>query len=140
MAMNRPEKKFWGKDKNRKVTKFVTELKVGDKVMVITGGNPKKRRELKGQVGKILKFIPKRGRVVVEGLNMVTRHQRARSAQEPAGKVMKEGSIEISNVMFYSEELKKPVRLSSMVAGNGKKVRAYKHPETKKLVAIESHS
>ena len=138
MAMNRPEKQFWGKDKINKVSKFVTTLKVGDKVMVITGGNPKKRRELKGQVGKILKFLPKKGRVLVEGLNMVTRHQRARSAQEPAGKVMKEGSIEISNVMYYAEEIKKPVRLSSTVLANGKKVRAYKNPETKKLVAIES--
>ena len=137
MAMNRPEKKFWGKDKNDKVTKFVTTLKVGDKVMVLCGGNPKKNKELKGQVGKILKFIPKRGRVIVEGLNLVTRHQRAKSAQEPAGKVRKEGSIEISNVMFYAEAIKKPVRLSALTLDSGKKVRAYKNPETKKLVAIE---
>jgi len=136
--MNRPEKKFWGKDKNDKVTKFITSLKVGDKVMVLTGGNPKKNRELKGQVGKIVKFIPKRGRVIIEGLNLITRHQRAKSAQEPAGKIKKEGSIEISNVMFYAEAIKKPVRLSAMTLDNGKKVRAYKNPETKKLVAIES--
>jgi large subunit ribosomal protein L24 len=138
MAMNRPERKYWGKGKNDKVAKFVTSLKIGDKVMVIVGGNPKKRKELKGQVGKILKFIPKRGRVIVEGLNMVTRHQRAKSAQEPAGKVLKEGSIEISNVMYYAEAIKKPVRLSSITLDSGKRVRAYKNPETKKLVAIES--
>jgi large subunit ribosomal protein L24 len=137
MAMNRPEKKYWGKDKNTKVEKFITSLKIGDKVMVIAGGNPKKRKELKGQVGKILKFIPKKGRVIVEGLNTVTKHQRARSAQEPAGKVQKEGSIDISNVMYYAEDIKKPVRLSSTTLSSGKRVRAYKNPETKKLVAIE---
>jgi len=138
MAMNRPTKKYWGKDKINKTEKFVTSLKVGDKVMVITGGNAKKDRVLKGQVGKIKKFLVKRSRVVVEGLNLVTRHQRARSANEPAGKVVKENSVDISNVMFYVEELKKPVRLSTMTLDSGKKVRAYKHPETKKLTAIEA--
>ncbi len=138
MAMNRPEKKFWGKDKTDKVAKLVTSLKVGDKVMVIAGGNPNKGRVLKGQVGKIVRFIPKRGRVVVEGINLITRHQRARSASEPAARIQKEGSIEISNVMYYAEEIKKPVRLATTVLDNGKKVRAYRNPETKKLVAIDS--
>lgn len=137
MAMNRPAKKYWGKDKISKTKQFVTSLKIGDQVMVIAGGNPKRGRNLKGQVGKILKFIPKRSRVVVEGVNIVTRHQRARSMNEPAGKVQKEGSIAISNVMYYVESLKRPVRLTSLVQKDGKKVRAYRDPKSKKLVALE---
>jgi large subunit ribosomal protein L24 len=137
MAMNRPAKKFFGKYKTKKTEKFITTLKVGDPVMVITGGNPKRGRELKGKVGKIRGFLPKRNRVLIDGLNLVVRHKRARSVNEPAGKIRQEGSVAISNVMYYVEAIKRPVRLASTVLENGKKVRAYRDPETKKLVAID---
>ena len=115
---------------------FVTCLKAGDPVMVITGGN-KKHKSLKGQVGKILKVIGRRSRVVVEGVNIIKRHKRAASAKDTSGIIEKEGSVHVSNVMYYSELLKKPVRLRVKHLEDGKKVRGYTHPETKKFEQID---
>ena len=114
---------------------FVTALKSGDTVMVIAGGNGEKKA-LKGKVGKILRFIARKQRVVVEGVKMVKRHKRATSAKDVAGIIEKEGSVHISNVMYYSEALKRPVRLRSKELEDGRKVRGYTHPETKKFEQI----
>ena len=116
---------------------IVTMLRKGDTVMVLTGGNSKKQKELKGQTGKILRFLPKKNRVVVEGLNMVKRHKRATSPQDSAGIIVKEGSIHISNVMFFSDELKRPVRLKTKRLEDGRKVRGFLNPKTKSFVQID---
>lgn len=113
-------------------------LRTGDVVMVIVGGNKKAGKVLKGQTGKILRFIPKRDRVVVEGLNMIKRHKKALTSNETSGIITKEGSIHLSNVMFYSEELKKPVRLKHKLLEDGRKVRGYVHPTTKKFETIDA--
>jgi len=111
-------------------------LKKGDTVMVIAGGNKKKRAN-KGQIGKIVRFTGEnRDRVIVEGLNMITRHQRAQGANKPGGKIQREGSIHVSNVMFYAEKIKRPVRLSQQILADGKKVRGYKDPKTKEFVQV----
>ncbi len=114
---------------------FVTALKKGDRVMVIAGGNSKKD-DIRGKVGKIMKFLPKKNRVVVDGIKFVKRHQKARNAQESSGVITKEAGIHISNVMYYVDDLKRPVRLRSKVLDDGKKVRGYTHPETKKFEQI----
>ena len=112
--------------------KFTSRLlKVGDPVMVIAGGNPQRGRVLKGQTGKILRFLPKKDRVVVQGLNMIKRHKRGVRPGEPSGIIQKEGSLHISNLMYFSEALKKPVRLRSQRLEDGKKVRGFTHPEKK---------
>lgn len=116
---------------------FKTKLKTGDTVVVVSGGNSQKSKELKGKVGKILKFLPKKDRVIVEGVNMITRHQRARGPEEPAGKIQKEGSIHISNVMYYDEKRSKAFRLKYSKLEDGRKVRGFVDPETKKFEAIE---
>lgn len=111
-------------------------LKRGDTVMVIAGGN-KNKRPNKGKVGKILEFTgSKLDRVIVEGVNMVTKHQRQVSTDKPAGKIQKEGSIHVSNVMYYADKVKRPVRLKYRFLDDGKKVRGYSHPETKEFVQI----
>ena len=56
------------------------EIKKGDLVEIICGGI-----EAKGKRGKVLAASPKNGTVVVDGLNMVKRHTRPRSAQQPGG-------------------------------------------------------
>jgi large subunit ribosomal protein L24 len=104
--------------------------------MVLTGGNAKSEKVLKGGVGKILRFLPKKERVVVEGLNMITRHKRRSSPSDVGGKIVKEGSIHISNVMFYNSELKRPVRLKSQVGEDGKKVRGFLNPATKRFETV----
>ena len=84
-------------------TRANTRLRVGDTVMVLTGGNKKKQKTLKGQTGKIKRILTAKNRVVVEGLNLVKRHKKAMQANEPAGILTREGSIHLSNVMFYNE-------------------------------------
>ena len=105
--------------------------------MVVSGGNKKSGRNLKGQVGKLKKILPKSSRVIVENLNMISRHKRAANTQEQSTIVRKEGTIHISNVMFYSEKLKKPVRLKKQVDTKGTKVRGFMNPETKSFEAVD---
>ena len=121
--------------KNINKHEFVTALRKGDTVMVIAGGNSKKE-DFRGKVGKIVKFQPKKSRVLVEGINMIKRHQKARNSQESSGIMTKEAGLHISNVMYYVETLKRPVRLRFKVLENGSKVRGYTHPETKNFEQI----
>ena len=111
-------------------------VRKGDLVMVIAGGH-KTKRPLRGKVGRILRFTgERRDRVIVEGLNFFTKHQRATRPGAPSGKIQKEGSIHVSNVMYYVEKLKKPVRLKTSSLADGRKVRGYSDPETKQFVQI----
>jgi large subunit ribosomal protein L24 len=123
----------------KKVSKhdFTTRLRSGDIVMVVAGGNKRKSQEQKGQVGKILRFIPKKFRVVVEGINKIKRHKKAYSAQDSSGIIEKDGSVHISNVMFYSQEHKRPVRLKVRELEDGRKVRGFTNPETKEFEQID---
>lgn len=111
-----------------------SSLKKGDMVMVIAGGN-KSKRPNKGKVGRITRMVGD-DRVVVEGVNLFTRHQRATRPGMASGKIQKEASMHISNVMYYVEKLKRPVRLSHSVLNDGKKVRGYRDPKTKSFVQI----
>ena len=113
-----------------------TSLKKGDLVIVIAGGN-KTTRPNKGKVGRILSFTGKnKDRVIVEGVNMVKRHQKQTMPNKPHGIIQKEAGIHISNVMFYVEKLKKAVRIKHSVLTDGKKVRGYLNPETKAFEQI----
>ena len=114
----------------------VTSLRRGDMVMIIAGGN-KTNRPLKGQVGKLLRFVGKdRSRAIVEGMNLVTKHQRAKGPGQTAARVKKEAPIHVSRLMYYAEGLKKPVRLGHAVLADGTKVRGYRNPESGEFVQI----
>ena len=117
---------------------FTTALKKGDPVMVLVGGNRKKQKVLRGLTGKIQRFLPKKNRVVVEGVNFIKRHKRATSPQDVGGIITKEGSVHISNVMFYAQDLKRPVRVKYQTTKDGRKVRGFMHPETKKFEQIDT--
>lgn len=113
-------------------------LKVGDTVVVIAGGNQKKR-PIKGQVGKIKAFVgEEQDRVVVEGLNLFVKHQKQAGPDKPAGKIKLEKSMHISNVRYYVEKDKKAVRLCKQVGKDGEKIRGYRDSKTKKFVALEA--
>ncbi len=90
-------------------------VKKGDTVMVVTGKD-------KDKTGKIIQILSKKDGVIVEGLNIVKRHTRARG-NEPGGIVEKEAPVHISNVMVYCEKCKKPVRTRATVLEDGKKTR-----------------
>lgn len=114
-----------------------TSLKKGDLVMVIAGGN-KNKRAIKGQVAKIKAIVGDRNdRVVLEGLNLYTKHKKALAPGQESGKVQVERPMHISNVMYYVEKIKRPVRLVKSQLADGKSVRGYKDPSTKKFVQIE---
>ena len=114
------------------------KIKKGDKVMVVAGGN-KKTRPVKGQVGRVIGFAGENGdRVLVEGVNLVTRHQRAKGPDKPSGKIQKEAPVHISNVMYFAEKLNKPVKLCYRFLADGKKVRGFINPDTKEFVQVEA--
>jgi large subunit ribosomal protein L24 len=93
-------------------------VKRGDTVTVTTGKD-------KDKTGKVLKVDTDKSAAIVEGLNVVKRHTRARGNQ-PGSLVEKEAPIHISNVMLFCEKCDKPVRAKSSLLEDGKKVRVCK--------------
>lgn len=87
----------------------------GELVMVITGKE-------KNKTGKVLRLLPKKDAVIVEGLNMTKRHIKARG-NEAGGIKEKEAAIHISNVMPYCSKCAKPVRTRKQLLENGEKQR-----------------
>lgn len=110
-----------------------TLLKVGDPVMVIAGGN-KKTNLLKSQVGKVIGLAGQR--VVVEGLNLGWASKRPTKVGEKGSRIRIERGVHISNVMFYVEELKRPVRLRVQSSSDGQKHRGYRDPVSGSFVSI----
>lgn len=110
-------------------------LKVGDPVVVISGGHGVKR-PIKGKISKISAFVSDGQRVVLEGLNVFVKHQKALGPDKPAGKVRVERSMHISNVMYYVEALNTSVKLSRNLGRDGIRVRGYKDPKTKQFVEL----
>ncbi len=90
-------------------------VKKGDTVVVIAGKD-------KGKKGTIVKVMPKTNRVLVEGVNMITKHQKPTAINPQGGIVNKEASIHISNVMPLDPETGKGTRVRYEVK-EGKKVR-----------------
>lgn len=90
-------------------------IKKGDTVMVVTGKD-------KSKTGKVLQILPKKEGVLVEGLNIVKRHTRARGNQ-PGGIQEKEAPVHYSNVMMYCGKCHKAVRTRINTLEDGKKAR-----------------
>ena len=89
------------------------KIKKGDTVRVIAGKD-------NGKEGKVVSIDRKNGRVLVEGINMVTKHMKPSAANENGGIVQKEAPIDISNVMYLHKG--KPTRVGFKFE-NDKKVR-----------------
>ena len=99
-------------------------LKVGDLVVVISGGEA-----IKGQQGRITKILADQDKVVIEGLNKVTRHQKPTPRNQQGGKVTKEAPIAASRVMPVDPKTGKGTRVKRTVVeqdGKSKKVRVGK--------------
>ena len=93
-------------------------VKTGDTVMIISGKDA-------GKSGKVLAVSPSEGKVLVEGLNMVTKHVKARRQGEQGGIVKAEGALYASKVMPVCSKCGKAVRVGHVVK-DGKKVRVCK--------------
>ena len=90
-------------------------VKREDTVVVIAGKD-------KGKTGKVVKVFPKTNKVIVEGVNVVTKHQKPSAMNPQGGIVNKEASIHISNVMPLDPETGKGTRVRFEMK-DGKKVR-----------------
>lgn len=97
-------------------------LKKGDTVVVISGS-------YKNKQGTILKVLPKTGKVVVEGVNIVSRHTRPSQANQDGGIIKKEAPIYASKVMLVDPKTNEPTRVGHKVEGD-KKVRYAKKSGT----------
>mgnify|MGYP001027399864 FL=1 len=94
-------------------------VKSGDTVVVISGKD-------KGKTGKILRAMPKENRVVVEGVNMVTKHKKTAGPTKPGGIVKFEAPLNVSKVMIYCPKDKTGVRVGHQFQKDGSKVRVCK--------------
>ena len=79
----------------------------------------------KGKQGKILAANPEKGRVTVQGANMITKHAKPRRQGEAGGRIETEGTIDASNVMLVCPKCGKATRVAHQVV-DGKKVRVCK--------------
>jgi large subunit ribosomal protein L24 len=92
-------------------------IKKDDTVMVITGKD-------KGKKGKVLKALPSEDKVIVEGVNVQTKHQKQTRKAKSEIK-HQEGPIHVSNVMFYDAKAKAPTKIGYKIE-NGQKKRVSK--------------
>ncbi|WP_119392478.1 50S ribosomal protein L24 [Taklimakanibacter lacteus] len=91
------------------------KIRKGDKVVVRTGRD-------KGKVGEVLRVFPEDNRALVQGVNVVRKHQKQTAGQE-GGIVSKEMPIHISNIALRDPKDGKPTRVGYKVLKDGKKVR-----------------
>ena len=90
------------------------KIKKGDTVKVIAGKD-------KDKEGKVLSVDKKNGKVVVEGVNMVTKHAKPSAANQNGGIIQKEAALDVSNVMYVYKG--KPTRIGFKVEDGKEKVR-----------------
>lgn len=94
----------------------IAHVRKGDTVVVVAGKE-------RGKKGKVLRVIPEKGRVVVERINMIKKHQRPTQKVRQGGIIEREGSIHLSNVMLVDPGSDRPTRVGMKALSDGKKVR-----------------
>ena len=109
----RPVNKKRHADNAERVKLHVTK---GDTVRVVRGDD-------KGKEGKVTRVYPKTGRVIVEGVNIVKKHRRARNADEQSGIMDMPAPIHASNVMLLDPKSGEPTRVRRQLDEDGTKER-----------------
>lgn len=94
-------------------------IRSGDTVEVIVGDV-----NTRGKRGKVIVVNPETHRVVVEGLNLVTKHRKPRSAQEQGGKFEQPRPIDVSNVALVCPKCGQTTRVNHVLGDNGKYLRS----------------
>ena len=94
-------------------------MKAKDQVIVIAGKDKSKK-------GAVVTAFPKTSKVIVDGVNLVTKHQKPRGQGMPGGIIHKEAAIDASNVMLVCQKCGKPARFGWKVNSDGSKVRICK--------------
>jgi large subunit ribosomal protein L24 len=101
------------------------KIKRGDNVLVIAGKE-------KGKTGRVERQMPSENRLVVEGVNMITRHMKARPGIRQSGRIQQEAPIHVSNVMLICNKCGKPTRPTVTNLEGGNRVRAC--PKCKEVI------
>ena len=96
----------------------MAKIKKGDTVVILSGKD-------KGREGQVVKSLPKDGKVVVSGVNMIARHTKPTQADPEGGVKRREAPIHVSNVAIKDPKTGKPARVGVEVR-DGKKVRVLK--------------
>ncbi len=94
-------------------------VRKNDTVIVLSGKD-------KGKQGKVIEALPKKGKVVVEGVNKVKRHTRPTPKISQGGIITKEAAMHACKVMLVCPECKKPTRIKHTAMANGKMARVCK--------------
>ena len=94
---------------------MAAKIRKGDRVMVIAGRD-------KGKIGEVLKVMPKENRAIVQGVNIVKRHQRP-TQDQPGGIIEKEAPIHIPNLAHIDPKDNRPTRVGFRILDDGRKVR-----------------
>jgi large subunit ribosomal protein L24 len=105
-------KKSKRRPKAERRTRVKMHVATGDLVVVISGDD-------KGKRGKVLRAIPARGRVIVEGVNIVKRHRKATQQGEESGIIQKAAPIAVSKVMLLDPKHDRPTRVRRQVSKDG---------------------
>lgn len=95
-------------------------VKKGDTVVMLSGKD-------KGKKGKLLEVSPKEQKLIVEGLNMVTKHVKPRKQGDAGGIIKAEGAVYACKAMAVCPKCSKPTRLAHKINADGSKVRVCKH-------------
>jgi large subunit ribosomal protein L24 len=98
---------------------MVARIKMNDTVMIISGKD-------KGKTGTVIDISAKKGKVMVKGIALVTRHTKPKRQGETGGIKKREGYIELSKVMPVCPETHKPARIGSKMLENGERVRVFR--------------
>jgi large subunit ribosomal protein L24 len=94
----------------------MAHVRKGDTVVVVAGKE-------RGKRGKVLRVIPAKGRVLVENVNMIKKHQRPTQKLRQGGIIEREGTIHLSNVMLVDPQTDKPTRVGVRSLVDGRKAR-----------------
>lgn len=94
-------------------------IRANDMALVIKGRD-------RGKTGRVSRIDRKSGKAVVDGVNVVKRHQKPTGAFRAGGIIEKELPVPIANLKFYCEACDSPVKLGSRILADGSKVRICK--------------
>jgi large subunit ribosomal protein L24 len=99
------------------MSRLATPIRKNDNVVVTTGKD-------RGKRGRVVRVVPEKNRVIVEGVNVIKRHTRANPQRQIKGGVVeREAPLHASNVQLVCPECGKPTRIGRRVLGDGRKVR-----------------
>jgi large subunit ribosomal protein L24 len=99
------------------MSRLATPIRRNDNVVVVTGKD-------RGKRGRVLKVLPEKNRVIIEGVNFIKRHTKPNPQRQIKGGVVeREAPLHASNVQLVCPECAKPTRIGRKILGDGRKVR-----------------